>query len=72
MPDTHSQTPPESDDDWLKVPEAARDARVHPSTIIRKVKSGDLPAYRLKGGHTLRVRRGDVRALLVPVDPDPS
>lgn len=68
MPEHRSETA-SFEDDFLHIAEAARLARVHPTTIARRVKSGDLPAYRLRGGHALRVRREDVRALLerIPV-----
>lgn len=56
----------ESDDDLLTLRDAARIPNVHPGTIARKVRSGDLPACRLEGGTTVRVRSGDVRALLEP------
>jgi excisionase family DNA binding protein len=44
--------------------EAAEFLRVSKSTIRNKIRSGELPAKRLKGGQTVLVEVRDVLALL--------
>lgn len=59
------QTPP---DDILTVEEAAKALRVSTSTLRRRIRYGELPAYRM-GGRRLWVRRGDLSSLMSPVHP---
>lgn len=48
--------------------EAAELLRVHINTISNKIKDGELPALRVKGGRSLLLDRRDVLALLEPVE----
>ena len=54
-----------SDPDLLTTAEAAKLLKVSPVTILRWLKQGRLPAYRL-GPRAVRIRRADVQALLRP------
>jgi excisionase family DNA binding protein len=54
-------------DEKLGLPDAGRLLGVDQRTIRRYIAAGKLPAYRLAGGRVLRVRRGDVEALLTPL-----
>jgi excisionase family DNA binding protein len=55
------------DEAYLTVAEAAALLRVAPSTVRRWIREGDVPAYRL-GQRRLRLRRGDVTALITPTN----
>lgn len=59
-PDTRPPT------DLITVGKAAEVLAVHPATVYRLVRSGRLRAWRRLGGR-IRVSRGDVQALLEPV-----
>jgi excisionase family DNA binding protein len=52
-----------SPDDILTLEEAARALRVSISTVRRRIRCGDLHAYRM-GGRRLWVRRGDLEGLM--------
>lgn len=54
--------------EFLTQSEAAALLRVHINTISNKIKSGELPALRMKGGRSLLLDRRDVLALLEPVE----
>ena len=54
-----------SPDDILTLEEAARALRVSTSTVRRRIRCGDLPAYRM-GGRRLWVRRADLASLMAP------
>jgi excisionase family DNA binding protein len=49
---------------YMTVNEVAQHLRVHPLTVYRKIKSGELEAVRLTGGSRLRVRPEAVERLL--------
>lgn len=52
---------------YMTKAEAAALLRVHLNTISNKIKSGELPALRVKGGQNLLLDQRDVLALLEPV-----
>ena len=54
---------------FLSMDEAALLLRVSKGTIRNRIKSGDLPAKRLKGGQTVLVEKQDVLALLEDIVP---
>jgi excisionase family DNA binding protein len=58
-----------SPDDLLTITEVADQYRVSRMTVGRWVKAGRLPAIRLAGLRALRVRREDVEAIAVPIEP---
>ena len=49
--------------------EVAEYLHVHVQTVRAWIRSGKLPAVRLAGRRDLRVREGDLGAVLEPVDP---
>jgi excisionase family DNA binding protein len=49
---------------YMTVNEVARELRLHPVTVYRKIKDGELEAVRLSGGSRLRVLAEAVDALL--------
>ncbi|KQW43019.1 hypothetical protein ASC77_22250 [Nocardioides sp. Root1257] len=51
----------------IGLPAAAVVLDVTERTVRRYIAEGKLPAFRLAGGSNLRVRRGDVDALLAPL-----
>jgi excisionase family DNA binding protein len=51
---------------FISMDEAAEFLRVSKSTIRAKIRAGELPAKRLKGGHTVLIEIRDVLALLEP------
>ena len=55
--------------DYLTMDEAAQLLRVSKGTIRNRIKSGDLPAKRLRGGQTVLVLKRDVLALLDDITP---
>jgi excisionase family DNA binding protein len=59
---------------WVTLLEAAEYLSVSDDTVRRYVSRGELPAYRLPGGRTLRIRVDDLEALAtsqrVPVSVD--
>lgn len=57
-----------ADTDLLTTAEAANLLNVSPVTISRWVKQGRLTAYRI-GPRVVRIRRGDLEALLHPASP---
>lgn len=54
-------------DQMIGLPDAALILNVTDRTVRRYIAEGKLPAFRLAGGSNLRVRRGDVDALLAPL-----
>jgi len=54
---------------FLTMDEAATLLRVSKATIRNRIKSGDLPAKRLRGGQTVLVEKQDVLALLEDIRP---
>lgn len=54
----------------MTVNEVARELRVHPVTVYRKIKDGELEAVRLSGGSRLRVPTEAVDALLTSTGKD--
>ncbi len=72
-PPTHPHTPganpPQDAPVYLSMDEAALLLRVSKGTIRNRIKSGDLPAKRLKGGQTVLVEKQDVLALLEDIIP---
>jgi len=72
-PPTHPQAPgakpPQDAPVYLSMDEAALLLRVSKGTIRNRIKSGDLPAKRLKGGQTVLVEKQDVLALLEDIIP---
>jgi len=54
---------------YLTMDEAATLIRVSKGTIRNRIKSGDLPAVRLRGGQTVLVEQHDVLALLEAISP---
>lgn len=59
--------PPAPASDFLTLLPAAALLGCHPSTLRKAIKRGDLPAFRIKGGKILYLRRQDLLALLEPV-----
>jgi excisionase family DNA binding protein len=49
---------------FMTVNEVARELRLHPVTVYRKIREGELVAERLTGSSRLRVRPEAVEALL--------
>lgn len=47
------------------VTEAAEILGVCDRTIRRRIRSGELPAHRLRGGGRIRIRREDLAAVIV-------
>jgi excisionase family DNA binding protein len=58
---THTQL----EDERIGIGEAAAIAQLHPDTIRRAVKRGEIPHTKTPGG-ILRFRRADIEALLTP------
>ena len=59
------------DEDYLTVAEAADLLRVHPSTIRRWIRQGDVPAVRV-GHRRVTVRRADLGTMVAPVVAPPT
>lgn len=57
------------DQEYLTVRDASRFLGVSSETVYRLIRSGTLAGFRLGGGRTLLVRRGDVSGLLRPEPP---
>lgn len=51
-----------ADDGWLETAEVAELMRLHPRSITKLAKTGELPSARV--GKLLRFKRGDVEAFL--------
>lgn len=56
-----------TDDTHVTLADAADFIGVSVETIRRYIDSGDLPAFKVAGRNTIRVKANDVRALLTPV-----
>ena len=54
---------------FLTMDEAAALLRVSKATIRRRIRDGELPAKRLRGGQTVLIERSDVLALLDDITP---
>ena len=66
--DTRPATPAAPVPVYMTKAEAAELLRVHLNTISNKIKAGELPALRVKGGRNVLLDRRDVLALLEPVE----
>jgi excisionase family DNA binding protein len=53
----------------LDVQQAARRLRVSPDTVRRRIRDGQLSAYRVGAAGPLRIRAADVDGLLRPAQP---
>lgn len=53
---------------YISIIDAACELGVDKRFIRRRIADGTLAAYRLKGSRTIRIRRLDVEALVVPVE----
>lgn len=53
----------------LSTDEAAAQLGVHVQTIRAWIRSGKLPAFRLAGMKSIRIRETDLQAVLEPIDP---
>lgn len=53
--------------DHMKLPRAAAHFDLSERTLRRYIAAGKLPAYRVAGTRTIRVRVSDVQALLEPI-----
>lgn len=62
MPDTTTPASP-----WLTKNEAAEYMRVHPRTIDDWAKAGRITRHRIEGLQSVRFRRDELDALVVPV-----
>ena len=62
MADLRSPTTP----DWLSPPGAARAYGFALSTIWRRINDGTLPAYKVAGTRSVRIKRADLDALMIP------
>lgn len=69
LADPSPDTSPDSLPMYLTMDEAALLIRVSKGTIRNLIKSGQLPAKRLRGGRTVLVDRRDVLALLEDIRP---
>ena len=61
------RTQPSERIQFLTMEEAGELLRVSAQTIRRRIRSGELPAKRLKGGQTVLIDQADVMALLEDV-----
>jgi excisionase family DNA binding protein len=66
VPVSEAQGPGGGSPRFISMDEAAEFLRVSKSTIRAKIRAGELPAKRLKGGHTVLIEIRDVLALLEP------
>jgi excisionase family DNA binding protein len=53
---------------YFSVRQAAEFLSVSPRTIRRYIDQNFLPAYRVAGSNTIRIKREDLEALLEPVN----
>lgn len=53
---------------YLSVQQAADFISVSQRTIRRYIELGHLPAYRVTGTSTIRIKRDDLEGLLQPID----
>ena len=51
---------PRQDERWLTTVEACSYVRLHPATLRRAVRRGDLVAFRVNRGRTYRFRQADL------------
>ncbi len=56
-------------DGYLSVRQAADFLSVSQRTIRRYIEQNILPAYRIPGSNTIRIKREDLGALLEPINP---
>ena len=54
---------------FVTMDQAAEMIHVSKATIRRRIQSGELPAFRLRGGQTVLIDQKDVLALLEPIKP---
>lgn len=54
---------------YLSVRQAADFISVSQRTIRRYIEQDILPAYRIPGSNTIRIKRKDLEALLEPINP---
>jgi excisionase family DNA binding protein len=65
-----AQAAPVAARDYLSPEEAAQALGIHVQTVRAYVRSGKLPALRLAGERTIRIRREDLATLLEPLVPE--
>lgn len=58
----------ENEKRWITIPEAAEMLALHGHTIRKYIAAGKLPAYRVAGRKTIRLKLADVEALMEPVN----
>ncbi len=54
---------------YLSVRQAADFISVSQRTIRRYIEQNILPAYRIPGSNTIRIKREDIEVLLEPINP---
>lgn len=59
-------------DNYVSLTLAAERFDLSVRTLRRYIAEGRLPAYRIAGTHTIRVRVTDVQALLAPIPTNPD
>ncbi len=71
MDRTPSESTSGAPEDWLKIPEVAKELRIPRSRAYQLVAQGDLPAVRL-GERSLRVHRSQLECFLLELRPAAS
>lgn len=62
-----SLRPSETPRRWVTLNEAAEYLNVVPHTVRRYIAAGQLPAYRLAGRQTIRIKVEDLDAMMRPI-----
>ena len=60
--------PPADAQQWFSPPRAARTYGMCLSTIWRRIGDGTLPAYKVAGTRSVRIKRADLDALMIPIN----
>lgn len=55
--------------EWLTVKQAAEQYQIGERTLRQLYADGELPAWRVKGGRSIRLKREEVEALFTQVEP---